>query len=73
MSETPAVEEDYDRNDLGCAQRFLEVDDAPLSLVFGRWLINPVKKAGGSVDMIEGEDPIDRVDIGRYSTVKELR
>ena len=73
MSEASTVEEDYDRDDLGGAQGLLKIHDTPLRLVLGGKLVNTVEEAGGSVDVIKRENPVNRNCVGGDFPVEELR
>ena len=72
MCEASTMEENYDWNNLGSAQGLLKLYNAILSLICRGRLVNPVKKAGGSIDMIKGKNPINWDYIGLDFTVKKL-
>lgn len=72
MSEASAMEENNDWNNLGCAEGIFEINSSPLSGVAGGWLVNSVEKAGGSIDMIERENPVNWDCICRQFPVKKL-
>lgn len=73
MCEASTVEEDYDWDDLGGAQGLLKIQNAPLRLVSGGKFINTVEEAGGCVDVIKRENPINRSYVGGDFPFEELR
>ena len=71
MSKASIMEEDYDWNNLRSVQGLFKVYNAPLRLTFRGRLVNPVKEARGSVNMIKGENPINWDGVGLESARKE--
>lgn len=67
------MEEYYDRHNFSGAQGFLKIHNAPLSMVCGGHLVNPVEEASASVDMIKGDDTINWECVCRDFAVKVLR
>jgi hypothetical protein len=72
MSKASTVEEDYDWNNLRSVQGLFKFYNAPLRLTFRGRLVNPVKEARGSVNMIKGENPINWDGVGLDLSFKEL-
>lgn len=72
MSETSTMEKDYNGDNLSGTQRLFKLYNAPLNLILRGSLENPVEKTRGSVNMIKGENPINRNSIGWDFPVKVL-
>lgn len=64
MGEAPTVEEDNDRDNLGGAEGFLELLEAPRWLALWSPQVDPVEEASGPVHVVEGQHTVDGYRVG---------
>nr|GMD18560.1 hypothetical protein C2845_PM06G21990 [Ipomoea batatas] len=73
VSEAAAVEEDDDRDNLGGAQRFLQLHFPPIRLLLRRRPVNPVKQTRGPIHHVKRINPVDRNRVRRHFPFQKLR